>query len=139
MAHWSEHTPPTNVAQVKIPATTLFVNCGLSLLLVRYLALRSLFPVLRVFPSLQKPTLSDWTRNEEEPLRGYATFKSLLFIIVILLRRISQPAIALGCEDTIRFSNTIRTFVISILQQLTSLKCTTAMHTEGTPLKVLEI
>ena len=75
----------------------------------------------------------------EEPLRGYATFKSLLFIIAILFRRISQPAIALGCEDTIRFSNTIRTFVISILQQLTSLKCTTAMHTEGTPLKVLEI
>ena len=63
MAHWWEHTPPTNVAQVKIPATTLFVNCGLSLLLVRYLALRSLFPVLRVFPSLQKPTLSNWTRN----------------------------------------------------------------------------
>ena len=65
----------------------------------------------------------------EEPLRGYATFKSLLFIIVILLRRVSQPAIALGCEDTIRFSNTIKTFVISVLQQLTSLKCTTAMHT----------
>ena len=75
----------------------------------------------------------------EEPLRGYATFKSLLFIIAILFRRISQPAIALGCEDTIRFSNTIRTFVISILQQLTSLKCTTAMHTEGAPVKALEM
>ena len=75
----------------------------------------------------------------DEPLRAYATFKSLLFIIVILLRRVSQPAVALGCEGTIRFSNTIRTFVISVLQQLTSLKCTTAMHTEGTPLKALEI
>ena len=31
---------------------------------------------------------------------------------MLLLRRVSQPAIFLGCEDTIRFSNTIRTFVI---------------------------
>ena len=65
----------------------------------------------------------------EEPLRGYATFKSLLFIIVIILRRVSQPAIALGYEGTIRFSNTTRTFVISLLQQMTLVKCTTAMHT----------
>ena len=65
----------------------------------------------------------------EEPLRGYATFKSLLFIIVIILRRVSQPAIALGYEGTIRFSNTTRTFVISLLQQMTLVKCTTAMYT----------
>ena len=65
----------------------------------------------------------------EEPLRRYATFKSLLFIIVIILRRVSQPAIALGYEGTIRFSNTTRTFVISLLQQMTLVKCTTAMHT----------
>ena len=29
---------------------------------------------------------------------------------MFLLRRVSRPAIALGCEDTIRFSKTIRTF-----------------------------
>ena len=27
---------------------------------------------------------------------------------MFLLRRVSQPAIALGCADTIRFSNTIQ-------------------------------
>ena len=44
-------------------------------------------------------------------------------------RRVSQPPIALGCEETIRFLNTIRTFAISVLQQMISVKCTTAMHT----------
>ena len=34
-------------------------------------------------------------------------------VSMFLFRRVSQPSIALGCEDTIRFSNTIRTFVIS--------------------------
>ena len=123
--------PPTNVVQVKILTTTPFFNCGLSLLLVRYLAPRSLFPVTPRFPISSKNQhfpIGPGMVNEE-PLRGYATFKSLLFIIVILLRRVSQPAIALGCEETIRFSNTIRTFVISVLQQMTSLKWTTALHT----------
>ena len=50
-------------------------------------------------------------------------------VSLFLLRRVSQPAIALGCKDTIRFSNTIRTFVISILEHSTLVKCTTAMHT----------
>ena len=48
---------------------------------------------------------------------------------MFLLRRVSQPAVALGCEDTIRFSNTIRTLVIFVLQQMISVKCATAMHT----------
>ena len=52
-------------------------------------------------------------------------------VYTFLLRRVSLPAIALGCEDTIRFSNTIRMFVISVLQQMISVKCTTAMHTDG--------
>ena len=51
-------------------------------------------------------------------------------VSMFLLRRVSQPAIALGCEDTIRFSNTIRTFVISVLQQMISVKCATAMHSD---------
>ena len=50
-------------------------------------------------------------------------------VSMFLLRRVSQPAICLGCEDIIRFSNTIRTFATSVLQQIISLKCTTAMHT----------
>ena len=49
-------------------------------------------------------------------------------VSMFLLRSVSQPAIALGCEDIIRFSNTTRTFVISVLQQMISVKCTTAMH-----------
>ena len=44
-------------------------------------------------------------------------------------RRVSQPPIALGCEETIRFLNTIRTFAISVLPQMISVKCMTAMHT----------
>ena len=36
-------------------------------------------------------------------------------VSMFLLRRVSQPAISLGCEDTTRFSKTIRTFVISVL------------------------
>ena len=50
-------------------------------------------------------------------------------VSAFLLRRVSQPPIALGCEDTIRFLNKIRTFSISVLQQIISVKCTTAMHT----------
>jgi len=52
-------------------------------------------------------------------------------VSMFLLRRVSLPAIALGCEDTIQFSNTIRMFVISVLQQMILVKCTTAMHTGG--------
>ena len=52
-------------------------------------------------------------------------------VYTFLLRRVSLPAIALGCEDTIRFSNTIRMFVTSVLHQMISMKCTTAMHTDG--------
>ena len=50
-------------------------------------------------------------------------------VSMFLLKRVSKPAISLGYEDTIRFSNTIRTFVISVLQQMISVKCMTAMHT----------
>ena len=68
MAQWWEHTPPTSVAPVQIPATTPFVNsyCGLSFLLVRYLASRSLFLGITVFPSSQKPALSNSTRNGKQ-------------------------------------------------------------------------
>ena len=52
-------------------------------------------------------------------------------VSMFLSRRVSLPAIALGCEDTIQFSNTIRMFVISVLQQMISVKCTTAMHPDG--------
>ena len=51
-------------------------------------------------------------------------------VSTFLVRRVSQPAIPLGCEDTIRFSNTIRTLVISVLQQMTLVKCTATMHTD---------
>ena len=44
---------------------------------------------------------------------------------MFLLRRVSQPAVALGCEDTIRFSNTIRKLVMFVLQQMISVKCAT--------------
>ena len=58
---------------------------------------------------------------------------------MFLLRRVPQPAIALGYEGTIRFSNTTRTFVISLLQQMTwwstQPQCTLV---EGAPLKALE-
>ena len=65
--------------------------CGLSLLLVLSLAAIGFSAATPVFPS-QKPTFpnSNSTRNQvdEEPLSGYATFKSLfiiyLFIILIL-------------------------------------------------------
>ena len=49
-------------------------------------------------------------------------------VSLFLLRRVSQLVISLGCEDTIRSSNTIRTFVIFVLQLIISAKCTTAMH-----------
>ena len=55
-----------------------------------------------------------------------------------LLRRVSQPAIALGCEHTIRFSNTIRTFLISTFSKWfrwsARPQCTLV---EGAPLKRL--
>ena len=35
-------------------------------------------------------------------------------IVSVSFKKVSQPAISLGCEDTGRFSNTIRTFVISV-------------------------
>ena len=55
--------------------------CGLSLLLVLFLAPRGFSPGTPVFPSPQKPTFpnSNLTRNQvdEEPLCGCATCKSL--------------------------------------------------------------
>ena len=66
--------------------------CGLSLMLVLSFAPIGFSAATPVFPSPQKPTFrnSNSTRNQvdEEPLSGYATFKSLfiiyLFIIIIL-------------------------------------------------------
>ena len=61
--------------------------CGLSLLLVLFLAPRGFSPGTPVFPFPQKPTFSNSnsTRNQvdEEPLCGCATCKSL-FIFYLL-------------------------------------------------------
>ena len=61
--------------------------CGLSLLLVLYLAPRGFSPGTPVFPSPQKPTFSNSnsTRNQvdEEPLCGCATCKSLFIYLFI--------------------------------------------------------
>ena len=63
--------------------------CGLSLLLVLYLAPRGFSPGTPVFPSPQKPTLpnSILTRNQvdEEPFCGCATSKSLFIYLFIYL------------------------------------------------------
>ena len=55
MAQWWEHSPPTNVARVRTPGVDAI--CGLSLLLVLFLAPRGFSPGTPVFPSPQKPTL----------------------------------------------------------------------------------
>ena len=72
------HSPPTNVARVQIPAWTLYVGwvcCWFSPLRRRF------SPGTPVFPSPQKLTFpnSNSTRNQvdKEPLCGCATFKSL--------------------------------------------------------------
>ena len=61
--------------------------CGLSLLLVLYLAPRGFSPGTPVFPSPQKPTFSNSnsTRNQvdEEPLCGCASCKSLFIYLFI--------------------------------------------------------
>ena len=67
--------------------------CGLSLLLVLSLAPRGFSPSTPVFPSPQKPTFpnSNSIRNQvdEEPLCGYATFKSLInFYLFYLIFRV---------------------------------------------------
>ena len=64
--------------------------CGLSLLLVLFLALRGFSPGTPVFPSPQKPTFpnSNSTRNQvdEEPLCGCATCNSL-FIYFLFIQK----------------------------------------------------
>ena len=86
MVQWWEHSPPTNVARVQIPASN--VLCGLSLLLVLSFAPRGFSPGTPVFPSPQKPTFpnSNSTRNQEdeEPLCGCATFKSLFIVYLFI-------------------------------------------------------
>ena len=61
--------------------------CGLSLLLVLFLAPRGFFPGTPVFSSPQKQTFpnSNSTRNQvdEEPLCGCATSKSLFILFFI--------------------------------------------------------
>ena len=62
--------------------------CGLSLLLVLFLAPRGFSPGTPVFPSPKKPTFpnSNSTRNQvdEEPLYRCATSKSLLILFIFL-------------------------------------------------------
>ena len=88
-AQWWEHSPPTNVARVQIPASTPYVGwvcCWLSPLL-REVSGYYGFPGTTVFPSPQKPTFpnSNSTRNQvdEEPLCGCATCKSLYIYLCI--------------------------------------------------------
>ena len=69
--------------------------CGLSLLLVLFLAPRGFSPGTPVFPSPQKPTFpnSNLTRNQvdEEPLCGFATCKSLfIFFYLLYFSLVSQ-------------------------------------------------
>ena len=61
MAQWWELSPPTNLARVRILASKAI--CGLSLLLVLFLAPRGFTPVFR---SPQNPTFSNFnsTRNQ---------------------------------------------------------------------------
>ena len=83
-----ECSPPTNEAQVQIPALTPYV-CGLCLLSVISLTLRGFSPGSPVFLSPQKPTFpnSNSSRNQvdEKPLAGCATSKSLLLLFIIYL------------------------------------------------------
>ena len=78
MAQWWEHSPPTNVARVQIPASTMI--SGLRLLLVLSFAPRGFSPGTPVFLSPQKPTFpnSNSTRSQvdEETICGCATSKS---------------------------------------------------------------
>ena len=82
-----------------------FGNRSLSFLLVRYLAPRSLFLSTPIFPSTQKPKLSATSNStrmvNEEPLRGYATFKSLfinLFYIKSTPRNVSFSIFFIGAN-----------------------------------------
>ena len=86
VAQWWEHSPPTNVARVQIPASTPYVGwvcCWFSPFL------REVFPGTPVFPSPQKPTFpnSNSTRNQvdEEPLCRCATCKSLFYFIYLFI------------------------------------------------------
>ena len=57
MAQWGEHSPPTNVAQIRFPD---LASCGLSFLLVLVLAPigQEVFSLRNsVFPSPQKPLM----------------------------------------------------------------------------------
>ena len=75
------------------PVSTLRVDaiCGLSLLLVLFLAPRGFSPGTPVLPSPQKPTFpnSNSTRNQvdEEPLCGCATCKSLFIYLFLFIFR----------------------------------------------------
>ena len=94
VAQWWEHSPPTDMARVQIPASTPYVGwvcCWFSPLL------REVFsPGTPVFASPQKPTFpnSNSTRNrvDEEPLCGCATCKSLFFIFIIIYLFLISPA-----------------------------------------------
>ena len=68
--------------------------CGLSLLLVLSFAPRGFSPGTPVFPSPQKPTFSNYnsTRNQvdEEPLCGFAAFKSLVILFIYYLCNVTK-------------------------------------------------
>ena len=71
MVQWWEHSPPTNVAQLQIPASTPYVGwvcCWFSPLLREVF-----FPCTPVFPSPQKPILpnSNLIWNEQTRLNKF--------------------------------------------------------------------
>ena len=72
MTQWWERSPPTNVAQVQIPASTPTI-CGLSLLLVLSFAPSGFSPGTPVFPS-----------PHEEPLCGCAISKSSSLLLLLI-------------------------------------------------------
>ena len=73
--------------------------CGLSLLLVLSLAAIGFSAATPVFPS-QKPTFpnSNSTRNQvdEEPLSGYATFKSLFICYLFIYNNYPMDSYLFG-------------------------------------------
>ena len=83
VAQWWEYSPPPQCGPGSNPGVDGI--CGLSLLLVLYLAPRGFSPGTPVFPSPQKPAFpnSNSARNQvnEEPLCGCATCKSLFIYL----------------------------------------------------------
>ena len=76
-------------------------------------------------------------RKSFSVIQKLRTFRLRLIIGLYLCNLRQQQAyipldcFALDCKGTIRLSNTIGTFVISVLQKMMLVKCTPAMHTGG--------